>query len=220
MDLSSTFTHLLVIVKKFDNEIHSLIDGISYENCLWHILFCQISVYINATLVSTINNFSNYASYVLFILMTSESYRKLRFSANGYPYKTDTESADALKHETICELHLVLNKIFNKPQCLPPNIMVDIKITLAPSNFISRKELPTLPDVPVSLISALLHVWKQQAMASATLAEEKLRARGNNIKLFFPYTITNQRHIATDSRTPLTLYLSMVKFLQKWHWHL
>ena len=158
MDLSSTFTHLLVIVKKFDNEIHCLIDGISYENCLWHILFCQISVYINATLVSTINNFSNYGSYVLFILMTSESYRKLSFSANGYPYKTDTGSTDALKHEAICELHLVVNKIFNKPQCLPPNIIVDIQITLALSNFISRKELPTLPNVTVPLISALLHV--------------------------------------------------------------
>jgi hypothetical protein len=32
------------------------------------------------------------------------------------------------------------------------------------------------------------------------LAVEKLRAGGNNIKLFVPRTVTNQRHIATGSR--------------------
>jgi hypothetical protein len=38
-------------------------------------------------------------------------------------------------------------------------------------------------------------------MTSVALAMEKLRASGNKIKLLVLHTITNQRHIATGSRT-------------------
>ena len=65
-DLSSTFIDLHVVVKKFDNKVSSLTYGISYENCVLHNLFRQISVYINGTLVSTSNNLSNYTSYIQF----------------------------------------------------------------------------------------------------------------------------------------------------------
>ena len=59
-------------------------------------------------------------------------------------------------------------------------------------------------------------------MTSFALVIEKLRTSGNNIKPFVPHTITNQRHIATGSRTctdsssinseiPLKLALAFVK---------
>ena len=38
-------------------------------------------------------------------------------------------------------------------------------------------------------------------MSSVALAIEKKRANGNNIKLRVPHTFTDQRHIATGSRT-------------------
>jgi len=136
--------------------------------------------------------------------MTPKSYKELRGTSNGYEYITNTDSTDALKNATTSELHLVgkiYHEIFNIPQWLPPNVKVDIKLTLAPSNFILRKELAGNPDVSLSLTSAILHVRKQQVMSSVALAVEKLRANGNNIKLLVPHTITNQRHIAVGSRT-------------------
>jgi len=42
---------------------------------------------------------------------------------------------------------------------------------------------------------------KKKLMRSVALAIEKLRASGNNIKLLVLYTITNQQHIATGTRT-------------------
>ena len=51
------------------------------------------------------------------------------------------------------------------------------------------------------LSSAIFHIQKQHVKSSVALTIEKLRASGNNIKLFAPHTITNQRHITVDSRT-------------------
>ena len=88
------------------------------------------------------------------MLMTPKSYKELRGTSNGYEYITDTNSTDALKNATTSDLHLVgktYYEIFNIPQWLPPNIKLDIKLTLALSNFILRKELPANPDVTLSL---------------------------------------------------------------------
>ena len=64
-----------------------------------------------------------------------------------------------------------------------------------------RKVVGTVPDVTVSLTSAILHIRKQQVISSIAVAIEKLRASENNIKLLVPHTITNQRRIATGTRT-------------------
>ena len=58
------------------------------------------------------------------------------------------------------ELHLVgkiNHDISNIPQWLPLNVKVDIKLTLAPSNFMLRKVFATAPAATVSLISEILH---------------------------------------------------------------
>ena len=78
IDLTSTFIDLNVIIRKSNNEKPSAAEGLSYENCVLHNLFRQISVYINGTLVSTSNNLSNYTSSIQFMLMTPMSYKKLR----------------------------------------------------------------------------------------------------------------------------------------------
>ena len=78
MDMSSTFIDLNVVVKKSDNEMPSLTDGISHENCVLHNLNLQISVYVNRTLVSTSSNLSNYTSNIQFMLMARNSYKNLR----------------------------------------------------------------------------------------------------------------------------------------------
>jgi hypothetical protein len=120
----------------------------------------------------------------------------------GYEYKTNTDTTNILREATTKDLHLVgkLNHgIFNIPQWLPPNVKIDIKLQLEPSNYIIRKVLEAAPDVTVSLTSAILHVRKQQVVSSVTLAIEKLRASANDIKLLVPHTITNQRHISTGT---------------------
>jgi hypothetical protein len=204
IDLSSTFIDLNVVVKKkSDNQTPSAVDGVSYENCILHNLFRQINVYINGTLVSTSNNLSNYASYIQFMLMTPKSYKELRGQAMGYEYRLNVDTDGELTTAVTKEYHLVgkLNhEIFNISQWLPPNVKIDIKLQLAPGNFILRKTIAGAPDATVNLTSAVLHVRKQQVMSSVALAVEKLRANGNNIKLLVPHTVTNQRHIATGSR--------------------
>jgi hypothetical protein len=152
-----------------------LADGIFYENCILRNLFRQISVYINGTLVSTSNNLSNYKSHTQFMLMILKSYKELRGTSNVYKYINNTNSTDALKNAATSELHLVrkiYHDISNIPQWLPPNIKVDIKMTLAPSNFILRKELAANPDVTLSLTSAILNLRTQQVMSSVALAVE------------------------------------------------
>jgi hypothetical protein len=84
IDFTSTFINLNVIVKKFSNEKPSIAEELSYENCLLHNLFRQISVYIIGTMASTIKNLSNYASYIQFMFMTPMSYKHLRGRALGY----------------------------------------------------------------------------------------------------------------------------------------
>jgi hypothetical protein len=216
IDLSSTFIDLKVVVrKKSDNSPPSNVDGLSYENGILHNLFKQICVYINGTLVSTSNNLSNYASYIQFMLMTPMAYKKLRGLPMGYDYRTNVDTDGELTWAVSKEYHLVgrLNhEIFNISQWMPPNVKIDIKLQLAPSNFILRKTLDAAPDANVNLTSAILHVRKQQVMSSVALAIEKLRASGNNIKLHVPHTITNQRQSTS------ILHLSMVKFLRNLPW--
>ena len=161
IDLNSTFIDLNVIVKKSNNEKPGATEGLSYENCVLHNLFRQISVYINGTLVSTSNNLSNYASYIQFMLMTPMSYKLLWGHDLGYEYKTDTDTTNILGDAITKDLHFVgkLNhELFNIPQRLPPNVKIDIKLQLAPSNFILLKIVRTASDVTVSLTSAILHV--------------------------------------------------------------
>jgi len=205
IDLSSTFIDLNVVVKKkSDNTTPNAGDGLSYENCILHNLFKQINVFINGTLVSTSNNLSNYASYIQFMMMTPKAYKEMRGQSLGYEYRTGVDTDGELTTAVTQEYHLVgkLNhEIFNISQWLPPNVKIDIKLQMAPSNFILRKTLPAAPDANVIITSAILHVRKQQVMSSVALAVEKLRANGNNIKLLVPHTITNQRHIATGSRS-------------------
>ena len=93
------------------------------------------------------------------------------------------------------------DEIFKIHQWMPSNVQADIKLQLVPSNSILRKLVVNAPDPTASVTSAILHVREQQAMSSVALEIEKLRASGNNIKLFVPHTITNQQHIATGART-------------------
>ena len=71
--------------------------------------------------------------------------------------------------------------IFDKPQWLPPNLKIDIKLQLAPSNFILQKVLGTAPDAKVLLNLAILHVRKQHFESSVALGTEKIKDSGNNI---------------------------------------
>ena len=82
-----------------------------------------------------------------------------------------------------------------------PNVKIDIKLQLAPSNFILRKHLMQHPMLMSISLRQYFLLQKQQVMSSVALAIEKLRASGNNIKLLVPHTIANQRHIVTGSST-------------------
>ena len=84
---------------------------------------------------------------------------------------------------------------------VPPNVKIDIKLLFSLSKLILRRVLDTEPDATISLTSAILHVRKQLLTGSIALAIEKLRSSFNNIKLLFSQTITNQRYIATGTRT-------------------
>ena len=111
---------------------------------------------------------------------------------------------DILREVTPDDLHLVgktKHEIFNIPKLMPPNVKIDIKLQLSPSNFIFLKVLTTIIDVTVSLTLEILHVQIQQVMSSVALSIDKLRANGSNIKLFVPHIITNQHQITTGSRT-------------------
>jgi hypothetical protein len=137
------------------------------------------------------------------MMMTPKAYKELRGRALGYEYRSGVDTDGELTAAVTQEYHLVgkLNhEIFNISQQLPPNVKTDIKLQLAPSNFILIKTHATAPDANVIITSAILHVRKQQVMSSVALAVEKLRNNGNNIKPLVPHTITNQRHIATGSR--------------------
>jgi len=50
-----------------------------------------------------------------------------------------------------------------------PNVKIDIKLQLVPSNFILLKVVVTATDVPVSLTLAILHVRKQKVMSSVVM---------------------------------------------------
>jgi hypothetical protein len=167
IDLSSTFIDLCVIVKKFDHEKPSAAEELSYEKCVQHDLFRQITFYINGTLVRTINNLPNYASYIQFMLKTLMSYKELRGLAIGYEHKSDTDTGNILRDVTTKDLHLVgkLNhEKFNIPQWLPSNVKIDIKLQLALSNSILQKVIGTSPDVTVSLTSEILHARKKNKL--------------------------------------------------------
>ena len=92
------------IVKKSNNGKPSAAKGLSYGNCVLHNLFMPISININATLVSTSNNFSNYASYIQFMLMTPMFYKILRCSVIGYEYKRNTDTSNILRGLTTKDL--------------------------------------------------------------------------------------------------------------------
>ena len=116
--------------------------------------------------------------------------------AIGYEYKMYIVTSNILGDATSKDLHLVWNinhEIYNIPQCLPPNVKIDAKLQLAPSNFILREVVDTAPGVTVFLISVTFHVQKQQALSFVVLTIEKLRSSKNNIKLLIPQTSKNQQ---------------------------
>jgi len=111
--------------------------------------------------------------------MTPMSIKFLRGMAFGNEYKTDTYTSNILRDATNKDLNLVgkINfEIFNIPQWLPPNVRINIKLQLAPSNFILRKAVGAALDVTVSITSVILYVRKQQVMSCDALVIEKLRA--------------------------------------------
>ena len=74
--------------------------------------------------------------------MTPMSYKLLWGLDIGYESKTDNDTANILGDATTKDLHLdgkIKHELFNIPQWLPPNFKVDIKLQLAPSNFICKK---------------------------------------------------------------------------------
>ena len=77
-----------------------------------------MGVYINVMLVSTSNNFSNYASYIQFMLMTPMFYKILRCSVIGYEYKRNTDTSNILRNTTTKDLHLIEKKIMKYFICL------------------------------------------------------------------------------------------------------
>jgi len=56
----------------------------------------------------------------------------------------NTDTTNILSEVTTSGLHLarkIIHEKFNIPQGMPPNVMIDIKLQLAPSNFILRNVL-------------------------------------------------------------------------------
>ena len=72
MDFTSTFIHLLVVVRKSKNEKQSAAEELSYENCVLNNLFRQIRVYINGAYGGIKITLPNIARYIQFM-----SYLKL-----------------------------------------------------------------------------------------------------------------------------------------------
>ena len=58
-------------------------------------------------LLNTINNLSNYASYIQLMLMTPKFSKKLRGLAIGYENKTNTDTTNILREDETSALHLV-----------------------------------------------------------------------------------------------------------------
>ena len=84
-----------------------------------------------------------------------------------------------------------------------PGVRIDIKLQIAWSNFILQKVVTAAPDLTVFPTSAILHVRKQLVMSSVALAIERLRARGDHIKLLhIPSRISN---ILLRVRVPTTI---------------
>ena len=98
--MTSTFIDLPMILKNSNNEKPSSAYGLFYENCVLHILFRQINVYIHGILASTNTNLSHYTSYIQFMLMTPMFYKLLRGIAIRYEYKVDTETSNNLEDAT------------------------------------------------------------------------------------------------------------------------
>jgi len=63
--------------------------------------------------------------------MTPISYKRLKGSAIGYEYRTNTDATNILRDVTTKDLYLVgktKHEIFNIPQWLPLNVKIDIKL--------------------------------------------------------------------------------------------
>ena len=78
-----------------------------------------------------------------------------------YEYRLDINANGEVNEAVTTENHFLgkLNhEIFNISQWLPPNVMIDIKLTLASSNFILKPTNATAPEVTDNLTSAILHV--------------------------------------------------------------
>ena len=58
---------------------------------------------------------------------------------------------------------------------MPPNAKINIKLPLAPSNFILQKLVVAAPVLTVPCTSEIFSVRKQQGMSSVALAIEQLR---------------------------------------------
>ena len=71
VDFTSTFIHLLVVVRKSKNEKQSAAEELSYENCVLNNLFRQIRVYINGAYRGINITLPNIARYIQFMLINS-----------------------------------------------------------------------------------------------------------------------------------------------------
>ena len=112
------------------------------------------------------------------MMITRKAYKDLRGQALGYEYGSGFDTDGELTAAVIQEYHLVgkLNpEIFDILQWLPPNVKIDIKLQLTPSNFLLRKTLAAAPDANIIITSAMLHVRKQQVMSSVALAVERAK---------------------------------------------
>jgi hypothetical protein len=77
------------------------------------------------------------------MLMDPKSYKKLRGLTIGYDYRSKVQTDGELTWVVSKEYNLIgkLNHdIFNISQWMSPNIKIDRKLQLAPSNFIFRKK--------------------------------------------------------------------------------
>ncbi|KAK2702059.1 hypothetical protein QYM36_019329 [Artemia franciscana] len=183
-DMRNSILELKVKVFASDGNLVTDSDNVSYDDGgIMNTLFQNIQVFVNDTLVSSVqkkSRGSNYGSY------TKED-------------GTLDPKLAVLATET---LHLAArpsHDFFQLNQFIPPGLKIDIKFSPSLPRFVFRKLEKAAPDVKLTISEAVLHIRKVKIVSSLALAVEKIKASGSNLKIMIPKLMPTARIIPTGS---------------------
>ncbi|KAK2722159.1 hypothetical protein QYM36_002641 [Artemia franciscana] len=186
-DMRNSILELKVKVFKSDGNPVTDSDNVSYDDGgIMNTLFQNIQVFVNDTLVSSGNSLSAYTSFASYTLLTPNSTKKLRGSNYGFYTKEDGTLHPKLAVLATETLHLAArpsHDFFQLNQFIPPVLKIDIKFFPSLPRIVFRKLEKAAPDVILTI----------------TLAVEKIKASGSNLKIMIPKLMPTARIIPTGS---------------------